>query len=70
MNVFNEPWRAFYKPASPKVAVLAPIPYEAGGWLLTTLVTGIIVITHLWFAVPEWLAGFRGRRNAPPRRAG
>jgi hypothetical protein len=63
-NMFNEPWKAFYKPASPEVAVLAPIPYRAGGWLLATLVSGLVVITHLWFSLPGWLAGRRCRRIA------
>lgn len=69
MNVFDEPWRAFYKPASPSVAVLAPIPYQAGGWLLTAVVSGLVASAHLWFAVPDWLAGFRRHRNSRPRRA-
>jgi hypothetical protein len=68
MNVFNEPWRAFYKPTSHDVAVLARIPYRAGGWLLATLVTGIIVTTHLGFSMPGWLDRLRHHRTPDPRR--
>ena len=66
MNVFNEPWRAFYKPTSPHVAVLAPVPYQAGGWVLATFVSGVVEITQLWFVVPEWLASYRAYRHGRP----
>jgi hypothetical protein len=69
MNLLQEPWRAFYKPGSPSVAVLEPIPYQAGGWLLTAVVSGLVVIVHLWFTVPDSLARLRGRGDNRPRPA-
>ena len=51
----DEPWKAFYKPSSPEVAVLSPIPYQGIGFLVTALFMGTIVVVHLWFTVPELL---------------
>lgn len=58
-NPFGEPWRAFYKPGSPHLAVLLPSPYQGTGWLLTTLVSGMLVGIHLFFTVPDQVVRFR-----------
>jgi hypothetical protein len=55
-NPQNEPLKAFYKPSSPDVAVLTPVPFRGTGLLITTGFTGILVVAHLWFAIPALLA--------------
>ena len=59
INPMNQPWRAFYKPFAPDIAVLAPIPFQGTGLLVTAVFSGIIVLAHLWFTVPSLLAGIR-----------
>ncbi len=56
INPTNRPWRAFYKPGSPDIAVLEPIPFRGTGFLITAVFTGVIVLVHLWFTVPSLLA--------------
>lgn len=60
-NPFEEPWKAYYKPGSPEVAVLRPVSYQGTGWLLTSLVTAVLVGIHLCVAMPGWLARRGGR---------
>lgn len=59
LNPFGEPWRAFYKPETPELAVLSPTPYEGTGWLMTALVSGMLVVIHLCFTVPDLVLRFR-----------
>ena len=54
-NHRDEPLRAFYKPSSPDIAVLVPVPFRGTGFLSTAGFTGILVVAHLWFF-------FRGAR--------
>ena len=53
--VSGRPHKAHYKPSSPEVAVLIPIPYMGLGILATALFSGMFVAVHLWFTVPEIL---------------
>jgi hypothetical protein len=53
INPYLSPLRAFYKPGSPEVAVLVPIPYQGFGVSLVAAITGLIVVVHLWFTVPS-----------------
>jgi|GEM_PF-4435004 len=59
----NRPHKAFYKPSSPEVAVLTPIPYMGFGILAIVVFSGMFVVVHLWFTVPEIL-------RKPPGQAG
>lgn len=55
-NPFHEPWKAYYKPGSPEIAVLCPVSYRGTGWLLASLVTAVLVGIHLCVVMPDWLA--------------
>lgn len=55
LNPMNLPWRAFYKPSSPNIAVLSPIPFQGIGLLVSAIFSGCIVIVHLWLTVPPLL---------------
>ena len=59
INPMNQPWRAFYKPSAPDIAVLSPIQFRGTGLLVTAVFSGIIVLVHLWFTVPSLLARIR-----------
>ncbi len=52
LNPLGRPWRAFYDPSSPEVAVLAPVPFRGTGFIVTAAFSGVFVALHLWFAVP------------------
>jgi hypothetical protein len=57
--------RAYYKPGSPEIAVLDPAPFQGTAYLMTFLVSGVIVGTHLYFTLAGRIGLFRlGRRNA------
>jgi hypothetical protein len=62
-------WKAFYKPTSPRTAVLLPIPYEGMAWLYITLFCGLMIVVHLTCTLPEKLEWLRWRRIAANRRA-
>lgn len=64
MNPFNTPWKAFYKPESPATAVLAPVPYQGTGWLLTALISAIFIAVHLFTAAPDLIDRYRWRKAA------
>ena len=49
LNPFNRPWRAFYKPSSPDIAVLSPVPFQGTGLLVTAIFSGMIGMGYLWF---------------------
>ena len=51
-----EPWKAIYKPSSPDIAVLSPVPLMEPGLIYTASFTGIIVLVHLWCALSDILA--------------
>lgn len=53
LNPLNRPWRAFYKPSSPDVAVLSPIPYQGNGLLIAAVFSGMLVAGYLWFTPPS-----------------
>lgn len=55
-NPFDEPWKAYYKPGSPEIAVLCPVSYQGTGWLLAALATAVLVGIHLCMVMPDWLA--------------
>lgn len=44
------PWKAFYKPSSPDIAVLAPLPYDGRRWIFIATVTGIMALMYCWFS--------------------
>lgn len=46
------PWRAYYKPLSPEIAVINPIPYQGTRWLGTAAVSGLLVLVHLYGSLP------------------
>jgi len=46
-------WRAYYNPAEPEVARLAPIRFRDHGWLTIAVFTGVFVAAHLWFTLPD-----------------
>jgi len=50
---WSEPWRAYYKPSSPEVAVLNPVPYQGNGLLFASVFLGILWVTHLCVALPD-----------------
>jgi hypothetical protein len=52
-NPLQRPWKAFYKPSSPDVAVLSPIPYQGTGFLIAAVFSGMLVMGYLWFAISE-----------------
>jgi hypothetical protein len=52
INLMNQPWRAFYKPSSPDVAVLDPVHFQGTGPLVVAAFSGIIVLVHLGFMIP------------------
>lgn len=56
INPWNQPLRAFYKPSSPEVAVLAPVPFKGTGLLAAAGFSGILVLGHLWFTLPSVIA--------------
>ncbi len=51
MNPMNQPWRAYYNPSSPDVAVLDPANFRGIGSLVAAVFSGIIVLPHLWFTI-------------------
>jgi len=51
INPLNQPWRAFYRPSSPDVAVLMPLPYRGYGYLITAIFSGMIALGSLWFGL-------------------
>jgi hypothetical protein len=53
LNPLNRPWRAFYKPSSPDVAVLSPDPYQGNGLLIAAVFSGMLVAVYLWFTPPS-----------------
>lgn len=46
--------RAYYKPSAPEIAVLIPTPFEGTGLLFAIVLLGLLIITHLWFTVPDF----------------
>ena len=56
---WNESWDAFYKPSSPDLAVLSPVPYEGGTWLIIALVTGIPMVAHLSCKIFDFIQKWR-----------
>jgi len=66
-NPRNEPLRAFYKPSSPDIAVLTPVPFRGTGLLITAGISGILVVAHLWFTIPALMAK---KLRAEPGAAG
>ncbi len=49
LNPLNRPWRAFYKPSSPDVAVLSPDPYQGNGLLIAAVALSGIAAALLYF---------------------
>ena len=44
------PWKAFYKPSSPEIAVLAPLPYDGRSWVFVAMATGIMTLMYCWIS--------------------
>ncbi len=58
-------WRAYYKPSSPEIAVINPIPYQGTRWLGTAAISGLFVLVHLYFSLP-WLDPRKSRSHHKP----
>lgn len=67
LNPLRQEWKAYYNPSSPDIAVLAPIPYQGTGWLLATLVSGVLIGIHLLIVLPDALRFFRARLASKQR---
>ncbi len=57
---WNESWDAYYKPGEPGLAVLSPVPYKGGIFLVIAAVCAIPVLVHLCFFMAEKIGEFRG----------
>ena len=55
VSIIGEPWRAFYKPSSPNIAVLSPTPYRGVGAMVTAVFSGILVFVHVWCGISDAL---------------
>ncbi|MGB0991007.1 MAG: hypothetical protein ACPG32_00890 [Akkermansiaceae bacterium] len=45
------PWRAYYHPENPHIAVLEPVPYQGTVAILLMVFAGIIMVVHFWTVV-------------------
>lgn len=62
------PWRAYYKPSAPEIAVLHPKPYQGMAALLWMAITGVMVAVHLYCGATDFLKGRKKARKNGGRR--
>ena len=55
LNPFGQPWRAYYKPSAPEIAVLNPVPFEGLELFTFSVVFGLLIGGHLCFSIPDLL---------------
>ncbi|RYD43197.1 MAG: DUF3592 domain-containing protein [Verrucomicrobiaceae bacterium] len=58
----SEPWRAFYKPSAPDIAVLSPVPFKGGAAALIAVATGLMAVMYAWFSFPAEMLFFLRRK--------
>ena len=50
INLLRQPWRAYYKPSNPSIAVLNPIPYDGFALLAGIGFFGALPAAHFYFS--------------------
>ncbi|RYD43196.1 MAG: DUF3592 domain-containing protein [Verrucomicrobiaceae bacterium] len=58
----GKPWRAYYKPSSPDIAVLSPVPFEGHFSAGIAVMTGLMTVICAWFSIPWELLPFLRRK--------
>jgi hypothetical protein len=54
-RAIGEPWRAYYKPSSPDIALLSRSPHRSAGLIVVATFSGIFVLVHAWCGVSDRL---------------
>lgn len=66
-SAIGEPWRAYYKPSSPDIALLSRTPHRSAGLIVAAAFSGLIVLVHAWCGVSDMIQRLKKRRTAHRR---
>ena len=55
LTAVGEPWRAYYKPSSPDIALLSRTPHRSAGLIVLSTISGLIVLVHVGSSISDTL---------------